>query len=246
MVRRRFVAMFAAAVGITLTISLGFWQLRRADAKIALQAQWDAVMARAPQDIAAVDFDAVAQKTPIRVRVRGVWQPAATVWLNNRPFDRRAGFWLVTALRPTGAASAANTNVLIYRGWAQRDPVDRLRTPEVAQPLGEVAVEGVAVAALSNLMSLGDERLAGPLPAVWQNLDYAAFESASGLKVARFVIHQTDAYTEAEGLIRRAPQLATDVDRHYGYAVQWFSLAALIAGLTTLLIWRARVRRRAE
>jgi surfeit locus 1 family protein len=40
----------------------------------------------------------------------------------------------------------------------------------------------------------------------------------------------------SEGLLREWPVIASGVDKHYGYAFQWFALSALIAGL---FVWFA-------
>lgn len=234
--RRTGLALLAAVLGIGLTASLGAWQLRRAAEKLSLQAQWDQVIARAPASLAPSTLDDVALRLPVRVRARGRWLAASTVWLDNRPLDGRAGFWMVTPLQLSEHGAA----VLVVRGWAPRAPEDRLRVPHVVQAAGEIEIEGVALPGVSRLLELGEPAYAAPLPAVWQNLDFVAFESASGIKVARFVVQQTDPVRDSEGLTRQPLRLATGVDRHYGYAVQWFSLAALIAGLAVIFGWRAR------
>ena len=37
-----------------------------------------------------------------------------------------------------------------------------------------------------------------------------------------------------DGLLRQWPEVAVDVSKHHGYAVQWFALCALI---TALYVW---------
>jgi len=59
-------------------------------------------------------------------------------------------------------------------------------------------------------------------------------------------VQQADgAAADADGLLRHWPAPAFDVHKHYGYAFQWFALAALITGL---YVWfqlvRPRLRRR--
>jgi surfeit locus 1 family protein len=238
--RRAWAALMAAAVGIGVTASLGFWQLRRADAKLVMQAQWDQVLAGEPKTLSRSSLDEIERGAPMRVRARGSWLAASSVWLDNRPLDGRAGFWLVTPLQLSGDGAV----VLVFRGWAPRDPADRLRQPRIESTTGQVDIEGIAVSELSKLLQLGESTYAVPLPAIWQNLDFDRFESESGLAVARFVLHQTDATREGEGLMRQPVRAAAGVDRNYGYAVQWFSLAALIAGLAAFFSWRAHRSRR--
>jgi len=93
------------------------------------------------------------------------------------------------------------------------------------------------VAHTARVLQLGENAPVGGGPAVWQNLDYETFERASGLAVARWVVQQTGA--AADGLMRNWPRLAAGVDKHHGYALQWFSLAALIAALTVFFGLRA-------
>lgn len=233
---RTAVALIAAAAAMTLTVSLGSWQLRRAAEKLALQVAWDRAEQAAPLPVAGGDIAGVAQRLPLRVQLRGHFLFANEVWLDSRQMDGQAGLMLVTPLRLADGAV-----VLVNRGFARRDPRDRARLPEVARPSGEVTVEGLAVAHAARVLQLGDDAPAGGGPLVWQNLDFGAFERASGLAVARWVVQQTSGADD--GLRRSWPRLEAGVDRHYGYAVQWYSLAALIAALTAFFGLRALRRR---
>ena len=233
---RTVVALAAAAAAIALTASLGSWQLRRADEKIALQAAWDRAEQAAPLPVAGGDIAGVAQRLPLRVQLRGRFLFEHEVWLDNRQMDGQAGLMLITPLRLADGAV-----VLVNRGFAGRDPRDRTRLPVVTRPEGEVAVEGLAVAHASRVLQLGEDAPAGSGPLVWQNLDYDALERASGLAVARWVVQQTGG--PDDGLRRNWPRLEAGVDKHYGYALQWYSLAALIAALTAFFGLRALRRR---
>jgi surfeit locus 1 family protein len=51
---------------------------------------------------------------------------------------------------------------------------------------------------------------------------------------------QQQADGAADGLARDWPPIATGVEKHYGYAFQWFGLSALIAAL---YVWFQIVRR---
>jgi cytochrome oxidase assembly protein ShyY1 len=57
-----------------------------------------------------------------------------------------------------------------------------------------------------------------------QNLDIPEFAQASGLSLQPFIIEQsTDV---RDGLTRDWPRPSTGVDKHRGYAFQWYALAA--------------------
>jgi surfeit locus 1 family protein len=59
--------------------------------------------------------------------------------------------------------------------------------------------------------------------------------------LAPFVLQQTSTLDDA--LDRHWTPPASGVDRHRGYAFQWFSLAALLAVIAVGIAWRALRRR---
>jgi cytochrome oxidase assembly protein ShyY1 len=230
--RKQIAALIVAAAGITLTISLGNWQSRRGDAKEALQAEWDAAQRLEPITLASpAALESVTGALPRRVRLHGVFVPSASVYLDNRMRQGVAGFDLVTPL----AIGDTLPLVLVDRGWIARDMQDRARMPAAPAPAGEVVVEGLAVARMPRLLELGGMQEQS-IPGIWQNLDLETFERVHGRRVARFVVQQT---SEApDGLVRDRARPAAGVEKHRGYALQWYSLAALIAGLSAWFGYR--------
>lgn len=237
---RQIVALLAAVAAISTAVALGNWQLQRAQEKRALQGAWDEAQRRPPRSVAAEDVAEVGAQLPRRVKIAGHFVHEHEIWLDNRSMGGRAGFFLVTPLRLAGGAV-----VLVNRGFVQRDPQQRLRLPPVARPDGEVMLDGMAVAHLPRLLQLGAEVTPqGKRPVVWQNVDFEEFERISGLRVARWVLQQTGG--EDDGLLRHWPPLAAGVDKHRGYAFQWFALAALIVALTLYFGYRAFSRSSAD
>lgn len=219
------VALLAGIAGFALTTSLGNWQTRRGDEKAARQAQWDEALASSPAPIAGLDdASGVARNLPQRVEMNGTFVTEATVYIDNRLVDGVAGFQVVTPV----AVAEGMPWILVNRGWAARSVADRTRLP--AAPIANAAlhVEGIAVPHVPRTLDLGEH--GGPLGGIWQNLDFEAYEKASGRKVARFVVQQTN--DTGDGLRRAWARPDAGVDRHRGYAFQWYSLAALIVVLT--------------
>jgi surfeit locus 1 family protein len=65
-----------------------------------------------------------------------------------------------------------------------------------------------------------------------QNLPLDAFARETGLALKPFSVLQLDSSPPAnDGLLRDWLHPAADVHKHYGYALQWFALAALTIGL---------------
>lgn len=229
---RRWLWLGAALLGAALTARLGIWQLDRAAQKLALQAAVEAQAALPPLTGGELGQGEVLHR---RVVLRGSWLPERTVWLDNRPMDGRAGFYVVTPLRLAGRSDS----VLVQRGWVPRDPADRTRLPPLPTPAGEVEVVGRLAASPSRLYELG----AGEAGPIRQNLDPAAFAAESGLALLPVTVVQT-AGTDEGGLLRHWPAPDLGLQKHYGYAFQWFALCALILAL---YVWfqhlRPRLRR---
>jgi len=123
---------------------------------------------------------------------------------------------------------------LVQRGWVPRNFEDRSRVPAIETPAGPVQLQGRIVPPPGKLYEMGAAE-SGPIR---QNLDLAQFRAETGLPLAAVSIQQTDA--AADGLARDWPPGNTGVDKHYGYAFQWFGLGALIA---ILYVWFQIVRR---
>ncbi len=230
---RRALVWAVALAAMALTASLGRWQLSRAAEKEALQA---AIAER--QRLPALDGASLAQALSDdqarellhrAITLRGQWLADRTVFLDNRPMARQTGFYVLTPLRLTGSDRV----VLVQRGWAPRHQVDRSLLPPVQTPTGAVQVSGRIAAHLPRVYQLGQEQGG----AIRQNLDLDAWRAETGLPLAPVLVVQTGA--ASDGLQRDWPEAASGVEKHYGYAFQWFGLCTLI-GL--LLLWFQVVR----
>ena len=234
MTPRAIVPTLAALVLVFVTVSLGNWQLRRADEKRALAAQREAAEQTAPMQLAggALAAPEAAALAGRRVVARGRFLPEWTVFVDNRLHGGIAGFHVLEPLRITGS----DRHLLVLRGWVARDPRDRNRLPPLDTPAGEVEIEGVAQADLTRQLELGRSPPPGPADRLWQNADLAGFERWSGLAMQPLVVRETApprgaAGAHDDGLVRDWPSPGNDVQRHVAYAVQWYAMAALAAGL---------------
>jgi cytochrome oxidase assembly protein ShyY1 len=229
----------AAVVVVATTVSLGHWQLRRADEKRAMQAERDAAE-RADPVALPVPAPGAADTAGLvgrRVLARGRFVPERTVFIDNRTHKGVAGLHVVTPVRLDGS----DAHVLVLRGWVARDARDWSRLPVVRTPEGPVAIEGLAQAGLAHALELSSTPAPGPADRVWQNLDYERYERWSGLPVLRLLVRQSAQPPVDDGLVRDWPVPGNDVDMHRGYAFQWYALAAACAALW---IWFTFFRRR--
>ena len=237
----------AALLGMALTARLGVWQLDRAEQKLTLQARIQQRGALAPLGPADLPQGAAAaaEQHYRPVRLTGHWLAQHTVYLDNRQMNGRPGFFVLTPLR-----LADGSAVVVQRGWLPRDFLDRSRIGTVPTPAGEVQVAGRLAPAPSKLFALG----AADTGSIRQNLDLDQWALEIHQPLRPMSVHQTDegpgdgmAAPSADGLLRQWPAPAVDVGKHHGYAFQWFSLCALIAGLATwFLILRPRLPSRPD
>lgn len=237
--RARLVVLVAALMGATLTARLGFWQLDRADQKIALKARIDGRMRLPPLAASSLSPDpAWADAHHFqRVEVQGRWQGEHTVYLDNRQLNGHPGFLVVTPLLLPGGDA-----VLVQRGWMPRNFIDRAALQPVPTPATGLQLAGRIAPKPAKLFELGRPESG----AIRQNLDLTSFSRDIGVRLLPMSIQQLDAAQPLpgdagvdaapavfapDGLLRQWPAVALDVGKHHGYALQWFALCALITGL---------------
>ena len=222
---RFWVVTLAAVAALAATLALGAWQMDRARQKLALHAAMQERRAMPPlEQNALLAVGGAADLLHRQVVLRGTWLAQHTVFLDNRQMRGKPGFYVVTPLRLEGSGSA----ILVERGWVQRNFVQRDKLPDIATPPGVVELRGRMAPPPAKLYEFaGTDR--GPIR---QNIDLAQFRAETGLALLPLSVQQTG--EPSEGLLREWPEPASGVEKHYGYAFQWWALSALIA---ILYVW---------
>ena len=220
---RSLLTRLGALLAFGITLALGNWQLDRAAQKVAIQVAMD-IEGRKPI-VATATLLAAPDKTKLvkqRAVLQGTWVAEKTVFLDNRQMNAKVGFFVVTPLQ----LNSSDAVIWVQRGWIQRNFEERALLTRIATPDGLVSVEGRIAPPPSKLYELG----APSTGAIRQNLDLEQFRTETGLPLLPVMLQQTGA--PSEGLLRDWPAVNLGIDKHYGYAFQWFGLAALIALLT--------------
>jgi surfeit locus 1 family protein len=216
---RLFPAMLILVV-IAITVRLGFWQRDRAHQKEALEAritQFENAPAQpvgaAPVALNDIEFH--------RVRAVGSFMPEQVVYLDNRPYNDQAGFYVVMPFKLRDGGY-----VLVNRGWLPRNSAERTAIAPYDTPKGELEIEGIARADASRAFELGEGGSAAH-QRIRQNLDVKAYAAETGLPLQPFVIQQLS--DDGDKLVRDWPAPTSDVERNYGYMFQWWGMAAAAA-----------------
>ena len=207
----------AAAAGIALTLALGNWQLDRGREKSALaerikSANRDALIAMPAVEIRAEDVQWR------RVEARGRFEPKYAVLIDNRVLHGVPGYHVVMPLK----LGASERYVLVNRGWVAGSYA-RGQWPQIATPVGMVTVIGLATVPSRRYLELSTQVAEGN---VWQNLTLERYRTAVPIAIQPVVIRQENDL--GDGLQRDWAPPDVGTNTHYGYAFQWFALAAAI------------------
>ncbi len=230
------------------------WQLRRADYKLQLAQARDQASQTTPLELIEIlasdgslkmetaDQKKRAEALPygIRARITGHWLPESTVFIDNRSFKGVAGFHVVTPL----ALANSSLVVAVNRGWVARNVQDRNLLPNVPAVQDTVSFEawierpqkalelGASQSQASGV--IGGKAGNGDNTALWQNFDAPRLAERAKVKLAPWLLRQSNLLAFKDGLNRDWPAPANDVAKHQGYAFQWFGLAVLT---TVLWLW---------
>jgi surfeit locus 1 family protein len=212
---------------VALFISFGQWQWNKATVKGDLQTLLDTRSAEPAiaMPTAPVDAQSIRYR---QVVARGSYEPAQQILIDNRVYREQAGYHVLTPLRIEGS----EMRVLVNRGWVPA-LAEHSRTPQIATPDGMVEVSGMAIVPGTRYFTLGAESTSGEWQKVWQNLDMTRYSKAVQFSVQPVVI-QLSPESTASGFAREWPRPDERIERHVGYALQWWGFA-----LATVLIWLA-------
>jgi surfeit locus 1 family protein len=212
--------------GTALCIRLGIWQLDRLEQRRIFNAQVetmrDAELLNLNEDLT----DDIASMEWRKVTVTGEYDFANQIALRNQYSGSEYGYHLITPLLFNGRA------VLVDRGWI---PADGNSSPDgwsQYNEQGQVSVRGQlrlgqAKPAFGGVadaeLSLGQTRLD-----FWNNMDLTRISAQSPYPLLDVYIQPDVDENDRLPPIPYQPTLELTEGPHLGYAVQWFSFAAIL------------------
>lgn len=222
--RPKSVYTFAVLALALVFLGLGVGQLQRAEEKRLLQEEYDA-RARDPAVRIEPGLRPAEELRFRRVTVRGYYETAHEVLVDNRMHQGYPGYHVITPLRIEGG----EVRVLVNRGWVPPGE-SRDRLPAVDAPSGLQEISGVATVPGERPLQFAPDP---PItreswPRVWPHMDLARFRAAAPYPVQPVVV-LLDPRSSAGGFTRDWSRLDAGIAVHQGYAYQWFILAALLA-----------------
>lgn len=223
--------------------SLGFWQLDRGRQKDAQLAAAAAARAVAPVPLAqAIDDDlaGVLDGTPPRLRrVQGdaVFADVPPLWLDNQRRGDRVGVRLYCPARAVDGGFA----FLVDLGWLPLAGDRRL--PDAVCPQGEHALAGLLVPPPSAGLAIGPGAVEQPDRSLLATrIDLAQLADIDGRpsSLARVVLRLDPAIPLGHERDLELHANTLPPERHRGYALQWFGLAATTIVVALVLNLRKR------
>ena len=221
-----------ALLAALVFVRLGLWQWHRGVERTAERTRFE----RGAAQLIELGTRAATQ-VPLyqRVSVRGQLDGAHQFLLDNRTWQGRAGYEVLTPLERTGAPA-----LLVNRGWVPF-PGTRAELPEV----GVAAVAPVELTGRLALLpspGLAGGRAAPDARAAWPKVtsypDMGQLAAALGAPLEpRILLLDPQA---PFGYLREWRPPGPQPLRHYSYAIQWWAFAVL-----TLVVWALTSRRRA-
>lgn len=231
----------AAILGIAITARLGYWQLSRANEKIALQTNIQQQTALATLDAQALSMTKDNSSNLHRtVKLTGHWLDQHILFLDNRQMDGKPGFFVLTPFTFEDKASGLEKTILVQRGWVARNFIDRQQLPEIKTPIEPVNIMGRIAPSPSKLYEFKGVETG----AIRQNVSIAELSQEFKIDLLNMSLLQIDdnsAIQANDGLLRHWLQPNLGVEKHYGYMFQWWALSALIA---LLYVWFQIIRPR--
>ncbi len=210
---------------------LSVWQISRGFEKIEQQELFESGGG------IATFHDGAEVRSYQRLQVEGVFDAERQILLDNIILNSRYGYYVLTALE----TASDEPLLIVNRGWIEKTgPNPDMAALAERIVIGEqrLTVRGRVGTLPRAGMRMGDAILPGqswPMTAVYPLAEDV--EAVLGRKIQPFVLLMDP---EAEGgFLRHWVPQEMGPSKHFGYALQWFAMGAVLAGL---LIWHYRKR----
>lgn len=233
--RPAWIPTLAAFIAIGLCVTAGNWQHRRMLEKEALLAKITAAQAAPAVPLPAGVSDWGSWRFRA-VTLDGEFDARHQILIDNAQHAGRVGFDVVAPLRLDDGRS-----VLVDRGFVPAG-ASRASLPSPPLPQGRVTIVGRIDIPSRRYIELGTHVM--PKGSLWQHIDTTEFAQATGVSVLPIIVRDTGQH--AHGLVLDDALPETGVEKHVSYMLQWYTFAALAAGLwlwfTVRPWWQRRVR----
>lgn len=207
-----------------LMVSLGFWQLSRAEEKRQLLAVY-----QVQRELPAISLHELAEGTEKHYRsviVTGHFDTEHYWLLDNRSYEGQSGYEVLMPLM------TEQHLILVNRGWVAA-PAQRDQLPKFATPASAVSVQGLLYRKEANAVFKHSK---SDLDVDWPKRVLQVEPNGAGQALNSKLyplLLRLEANSEAALTVNWQP-VVSGPEKHMGYAIQWFAMAAT---LLLLFVW---------
>lgn len=226
--RRWLLATLLVVIGVAINIRLGIWQLDRLEQRRAFNGRVLAQTSQPVLELSGENLDLDLTGMEYRpVTVSGVYDLQHEVALRNQAYGNRPGVQLLTPLKISGSDRV----VLVNRGWVPIENGDFESWASYPEP-GTVTVHGI-LRASQDRPDYG--RRSDQLPApgeaplkAWYFANVAGIARQVPYPLLPVYVQQAPDPAWSDLPYRTQPDLDLSEGPHQGYAIQWFTFAAIL------------------
>lgn len=220
--RRYLFPVLMGIIGVAVLTSLGFWQLDRMEEKRAYLDEMEARIANTPIPLPGVPEEGAHkfQAVTVQGRFTGEFLEVLAGQKGASP-----GVMVIEAFELAGGR-----RIMVQRGFVAEEARAVPRAPH------EATIQG-------NLHWPDDTSSSTPPPDAKTGLWFARDVPAMALKLGTEPTLIVAREPTGDGIAPMPVDTSGIPNNHWGYAIQWFLLAATWAGMTLFLLWRIRARK---
>ena len=210
-------------------LSLGFWQLERADEKRAIER--DIVLAQSNPAKLVTKFESLLEKEHYQVLLEGYYDNDKQFIYDNQIVNSNAGYYVLTPFVLNTEAA-----ILVNRGFV---PWHGKRTE-----LADIKINNqpttikVSLIKPKQRIELKQQKISTAFPILIQSLDIEYLSQLSNYQIIP-MLAQLDVNSN-NGFFRQWKPFYGSVDKHLGYALQWFLMALVLSVIAIRLLIKNR------
>lgn len=210
---------------LPVLLSLGFWQLDRAEEKSRLKELYRLRQESPPLVLTGLEVEQELQYQP--VVLKGHYLNDIQMFVDNSMHKGKFGYEVVTPFQLLGSEQL----LMINRGWIEGDK-SRRTLPPVEPVDGEVSLTGELYQSPGKPFALGEQSVQ-PWPRVLQYLDMKALAEELQANIFPYTVRlkmgSPGAYQDNWLVVNVQPE------KHTAYAFQWFAMATALVVIVLLL-----------
>jgi surfeit locus 1 family protein len=202
---------------IVIFTLLGFWQIERGILKSELLEKFDTEQTEPPKNISN------SSKAWSRVFIEGLYDPSKQTLIDNQINNGKVGYKIYTPFY-----YGDNQAIFVDRGWIPQGKT-RNDLPNVDFKASKMLITGSLIKPEKEVLA-GDELLTNKWPMVSQTKSPKTIETAYKNKFFDKVLILEPGSKFMNEFIAIIP-FSINPAKHFGYALQWFTMSIVLAGM---------------